>query len=69
MNKNFDGMMTQIKRMCLQQNKNVYFLDYSRYKSLYKQPVYFKDNLHLNYNGAKIFSEAISKELKEIVSR
>lgn len=41
--------------------KGVEFHDYSNYKTLYQQPEYFKDQLHLNSEGADIFSHKISE--------
>ena len=65
-NNNLDEMTNQIKTICLQY-KNIYFLDYSKHEHIYKQNKLFYNYLHLNYSGAKMFSEAISNELKDII--
>lgn len=65
-NTNLDEMIKEIELTCLE-FKNIYFLDYSKFDSIYLHISYFKDNLHLNYEGAQIFSEVISKRFKEII--
>jgi hypothetical protein len=65
-NGNLDAMTKLVERKC-QGYKNLSFFDYSKYDTTYQRNVFFKDNLHLNYQGARIFSEVISKRLNDIL--
>lgn len=62
-NKNYDDMSKQIELIC-RQFKNVSFLDFGKDNDFYENRKYFKDNLHLNYQGAELFSEKFSKKLR-----
>ncbi len=42
---------------------NLEFYDYSDFFRLYKDPKYFKDQLHMNQSGAEIFSEDLSNKI------
>lgn len=44
-------------------SKDLEFYDYSDFSDLYKKPQYFKDQLHLNNVGAKIFTNDLSRKL------
>jgi hypothetical protein len=67
-NTNLETMIREIKAVCTP-SKNFYFLNYCKLGSVHQNRNYFKDNLHLNYEGAKVFSETVSKDLKEIVTQ
>jgi lysophospholipase L1-like esterase len=67
-NEKLNEMIKQIESTCSLFN-NIYFLNYSKMNSTYQHAVYFKDNLHLNLAGAKVFSKVIAEELKEIIYR
>ena len=43
------------------------FKDYGRMKMFYEHPELFYDMTHLNKQGAKIFSEVVAKDLKNII--
>jgi hypothetical protein len=66
-NGNLDKMTEQVEKTCVD-FKNVHFLNYST-SNIYHWPDYFKDNLHLNAEGARIFSEDISLKLKEVLDK
>jgi hypothetical protein len=44
-------------------NKGVEFYDYSRFEDVYGQAEYFKDQLHLNAKGVKVFNEDLRETL------
>jgi hypothetical protein len=67
-NQNLDEMTQYIETTCKEYNK-AYFLNYSKLEGVHQNPLYFKDNLHLNYDGAKVFSEVVSKKFKEIIDQ
>jgi len=66
-NSNYDAISNQIENICLV-SKNVRYLNYSNCNLVYNQISFFKDHTHLNYQGAKIFSEVLSKDLKKYCS-
>ncbi len=61
-NKNLDEMITQIKAVCTAYN-DILFLDYSKNLVFTDQINLFYDNLHLNKDGAQLFSDSISRKL------
>jgi hypothetical protein len=67
-NDNHDRMAGQLKAFCEQYTNLVYF-DYSKYEKTYKQIDLFKDNSHLNYEGAKVFSKAFAGDFKKIITQ
>lgn len=67
-NTNLDAMTKDIESSC-QGFKNLYFLNYSKLDTTFQHITYFKDKLHLNYEGAKIFSAIVSEKLKEIIAQ
>jgi hypothetical protein len=66
MNKNMEAMVRQIKENCYRFD-NLIFLDYSRYLEITDRIDFFYDNLHLNYQGAKFYSDVFSKKLKTLL--
>jgi hypothetical protein len=64
-NINHDEMVEQIKTFC-GQFKNLVYVDYSKLEKTYMQQNFFKDNSHLNYDGAKIFSTVFAEDFKKI---
>lgn len=44
--------------------KNIRFIDYSKDSLFLKSPQLFDDTVHVNFNGAKIFSQKIAGDLK-----
>jgi hypothetical protein len=64
-NINHDKMVDQLQAFCNQYKKVTYF-DYSKYELTGGRKKYFKDNSHLNYDGAVVFSNAFSTDLKKI---
>lgn len=49
-------------------SEHVYFLDYSRWEPLVKEKHLFKNNTHLNKEGARKFTLQLSKELNKILN-
>jgi hypothetical protein len=66
-NANHDKMVEQIRTFC-GGYQNVHFFDYTRSEKTYHQIAIFRDNSHLNYEGARLFSEIFAKDIKLIVS-
>jgi hypothetical protein len=64
-NANHDKMVDQLTAFCGQYRDLVY-LDYSKYKQTYRQEGLFKDNSHLNHDGAVFFSKTFSSDFKKI---
>ena len=62
---NYDAISQQIKNISSEYS-NTHYIDYSKHDSVYNKVAFFKDNTHLNYKGAVIFSKALSNELKGI---
>lgn len=65
-NKNLDEMTRFIEKSCMNYN-NVHFYDYLKLDSTYQRIPFFKDNLHLNSLGAKVFTETFTKKINEII--
>lgn len=59
-----DLIINQFKE--ISEENGILFFDYSDYSQLYKNPIYFKDKLHLNRDGANIYSITVSKVLNKI---
>jgi hypothetical protein len=66
-NKNHDEMVNQLQIFC-SENQGVSYRDYTKNELTYKKKHLFKDNTHLNYDGARIFSEMFANNLKEIIA-
>ncbi len=64
-NEDLDHMVGQIEKSCESLN-GLYFFDLSKYSEIYKHMNLFKDNLHLNLDGAIVYSEVLSQKLKSI---
>jgi len=61
----FDVQNRIIDEMELIFNKNNFqFIDYSNYLEFYQRPEYFKDQLHMNNQGAEIFSRHFSQKIE-----
>lgn len=65
-NDNHDKMVDQLKTFCSQYTDLVY-LDYSKYEHTYLQGNLFKDNSHLNHDGAVVFSKTFSRDFKSAI--
>ena len=65
-NDNQQKMIHQLAGI-LHQYNNVHYLDYTTHENIYGNNVFFKDNSHLNYEGAAFFSGAFAKDFKKIM--
>jgi len=66
-NENHDVMVKKFQSFC-EQFKEVHYLDYTKYQPVYGNPKFFKDNTHMNNNGATIFSQDIAGKTKELIA-
>lgn len=64
-NTNHDKMIDQLRAFCGQYKELIYF-DYSKCEQTYKQQNFFKDNSHLNGDGALVFSKTFSTDFKKV---
>lgn len=67
LNSKHDGMVKQIEIFC-SPFSNVNYLDYSKHESIYGKTNLFKDNTHLNAEGAIVFSEIFAARLRELMN-
>jgi hypothetical protein len=65
-NKNLDQMISQINTYC--RKYNIVFFNFSKSKYTSLNSNLFKDNLHLNAEGAKFFSEDFSQKLNIFIN-
>jgi hypothetical protein len=66
-NENHNEMVNQLRVFC-SGHQCVSYQDYTKSELTYKKRHLFKDNTHLNYEGARIFSEMFAINLKEIIA-
>jgi len=59
-------IINRVESIC--QENNVLFYDFSDYDKLYKNPIYFKDQLHMNLIGADIFTVEVCDIIKEKIT-
>jgi lysophospholipase L1-like esterase len=60
-------MVSQLRAFC-SSYRNLAYLDYSKFEKTYGKTNLFKDNTHLNYEGAKLFSQSVAQDLRKIFS-
>ncbi|MBP6870599.1 MAG: hypothetical protein KBC43_01210 [Bacteroidales bacterium] len=63
LNENLKKHTGHIKDHINQNFKEIQLMDYSQHPMFLHEEKLFSDNLHLNYEGAKMFSEVFSEEL------
>jgi hypothetical protein len=66
-NGHHDSMMNLFKDFCSQFD-GIHYLDFTRDVSTYGKITLFKDNTHMNDEGAKVFSEVFSENLREVMA-
>jgi hypothetical protein len=63
LNENLEKLTGHIKDHINQNFKGIHLMDYSQHPLLLHQEKLFSDNLHLNYEGARMFSVVFLEEL------
>jgi|GEM_PF-1976504 len=66
-NRHHDNMVKQFHSFCAR-FAGVRYIDYTRHESIYGKPHLFKDNTHMNHEGAKLFSETVAKEINQLIA-
>ncbi len=61
-----DEMVSRLRRFC-EKFEQVYYLDYTRHELTYLKQHLFKDNTHLNAEGARIFTDCFARDFRKMV--